>query len=70
MHGWTTCDTRPNAKNGDGTMSEPIVKETWIDAIHLRLEHRDLPAETAASHTAGWNELLRRLAGAVRVRQG
>jgi uncharacterized protein YndB with AHSA1/START domain len=39
------------------------------DGTHLRLVHRDLPADAIGDHTEGWDEMLRRLAGAVPVRK-
>jgi hypothetical protein len=52
-----------------GTSTVEVTLRPDGDGTHLRLVHRDLPAEAVGDHTEGWDEMLRRLAGAVPVRK-
>jgi uncharacterized protein YndB with AHSA1/START domain len=65
---WGFADASVGVPPGASTVEVTLSADR--DGTHLRLEHRDLPAETVASHTAGWDEMLRRIAGAVPGRGG
>jgi uncharacterized protein YndB with AHSA1/START domain len=53
-----------------GASTVEVTLEPDGDGTLLRLEHRDLPDGAVGDHTQGWDEMLRRLSGAVPARQG
>jgi uncharacterized protein YndB with AHSA1/START domain len=53
-----------------GTSTVEVTLRPEGDGTRLQLVHRDLPDGAVGDHAAGWEEMLRRLAGAVPVRNG
>jgi uncharacterized protein YndB with AHSA1/START domain len=55
----------PSVGVAPGASTVEVTLERDGDGTLLRLEHRDLPNEERSNHDSGWDEMLRRLAGAL-----